>query len=388
MLFASISPLASAIVIKGAMIDRNPPILNPLSSPDLEERGLSFCEPIQKVVSLLKVQQATAFCSSYLNIQTVSVPATQVVQTYLTTTATIDETVTQTVTAATDVLTFAETQVIATLPTTVATSTLVVASTTTVFSTPPAKTVTTTTYTTAFAAKRDMEIEARNIQIPPFIAGFAPPAISKACSCLELPTPTITVTSTSVNPNTIQTQTTKTETNTKYVTVTVSTTNTAKITTYTPVTSTFTSTNVVTTTSVLPEETVTRTKSTPFRPECTSLLAKSKLVQYIVTPGRRAAYSPLNEPKVPGDASSEYTQSLCCEMAYTVTDCLSAAVLPDNAGGWICRRYYAYDAAPSGVSELCPKGRPAGDSIGPRVGAYELYKSNIVGPCLGYTMPL
>ncbi|RVD88089.1 uncharacterized protein DFL_002287 [Arthrobotrys flagrans] len=375
------------MVIKGAMIDRRGLVSNSVSSL-LEERGLSFCEPIQKIVSLLKVQQATAFCSSYLNIQTISIPATQVVQTYVTTTATVEETVTATVTAATDVLTFAETEVIATLPTTVATNTFVVDSTTTVFSTPAAKTVTTTTYTTAVAAKRDVDLEKRNLKLPPYIAGFAPTVISKACSCLELPTPTVTVTATSVNPNTIQTQITKTETNTKYVTLTVSTTDTAKITTYTPVTSTLTSTNVVTTTSVLPEETLTRTETLAFRPQCTGLLAKSKLVEYIVSPGRRAGYTPTGEPELPGDGASEYTHSLCCEMAYEMKDCLFAAVLSKNGGPWICRRYWAADAAPSGVSEQCPNGRAGGDYIGPRVGTYEIYRSNIVGPCLGYDMPV
>ncbi|KAF3193517.1 hypothetical protein TWF225_010256 [Orbilia oligospora] len=382
-LFAGISPLASAIVIKGAMIDRRSPVSNSLSSP-LEERGLSFCEPIKKIVDLLKVQQATAFCSSYLKIGTVSIPATQVVQTYTTTTATVEETITAIVTAATDVLTFAETEVIATLPTIVATDTLVVDSTTTVFSTPPAKTVTTTTYTTAAAAKRDVEAEKRNIKVPPFIGGFAPSVISKACSCLELPTPTVTVTATSVNSNTVQTQTTKTKTNTKYITVTVSTTETAKVTTYSPTTATVTSTNVVTETSVLPEQTITSTKTLAFRPQCTSLLAKSRLVQYVVTPGRRAAYSPINEPRLPGDGASEYTHSLCCEMAYEIKDVLFSAVLNERDGLWTCRRYYSYDTAPSGASEQCPKGRPSGEYTGPRVGAYELYKSNIVGPCLGF----
>ncbi|KAK6521597.1 hypothetical protein TWF506_001810 [Arthrobotrys conoides] len=384
-LFASISPLVSAIAIKGAMIDRRSPVSNSLSSPlDLEERGLSFCEPIKIIVEILKVQKATAFCSSYLKIQTVSIPATRVVQTYTTTTATVEETITAVVTAATDVLTFAETEVIATLPTIVATDTFIVDSTTTVFSTPAAKTVTTTTYTTAAAAKRDVEAEKRNTKIPPFVAAFAPSVVSKACSCLGLPTPTVTITATSVKPNTIQTQTTKTETNTKYVTITVSTTETAKVTTYSPTTSTVTSTNVVTQTSVLPEPTVTSTKTLAFRPQCTSLLAKSRLVQYVVTPGRRAAYSPVNEPRLPGDGASEYTHSLCCELAYEIKDVLFSAVLSEREGQWTCRRYYAYDSAPSGVSEQCPKGRPSGEYPGPRVGTYELYKSNIVGPCLGY----
>ncbi|KAK6350685.1 hypothetical protein TWF718_003871 [Orbilia javanica] len=385
--FASIGHLTSALVIQTAMVDRWALISTSFPSP-VEKRGVSFCEPIQKIVNVLKIQKARAFCNSYLNIQAKSIQTTQMVQAYTTTTATVEDTLTTTVTAATEVLTLDEKEVVATLPTAVATEIIITDSTTTIFSTPPAATVTTTVYTTAVAAKQAIEVDKWAPQLPLFIADFAPTIVSKACACLELPTPTVTVTTTSTNSNLIQTQITKNITNTKYVTLTVTATETTKFTTYTPITSTVTSANIVTTTSVLPEPTVTITKTMAFRPQCTSLLAQSRLVKSFLTPGRRPAYRPSSAPVLPGDGDSEYTHSLCCEMAYETKDVLFATVLSENGGPWVCRLYYSFDIAPSGVSERCPKGRPSGDSVGLRVGTYEPFGSNIIGPCLGYDGPL
>ncbi|EPS41492.1 hypothetical protein H072_4636 [Dactylellina haptotyla CBS 200.50] len=386
LVLGAIAPFTLGYAVRGRVLAIDVP------EPVLQERGVPVCNVIQGFVNLLKAKGATSFCSSYLDIQTITVTASATVQTYTTTTTTIQETVTATVTAATEAISFSETIVTATLPTTVSTNTIIVPSTSIVYSTPVAATTTTTIYYTAGVAKpRAVELEERAIQLPPYVAGFASAAISSGCSCLSIPTPTTTVTTTSTNPNTIQTQTTKTETDTKYVTLTVSTTITAGVITYTPVTAQTTSTNVVISTSTLPQQTTTVTTTVTIRPQCTAILSGKRLYEAIGSNRILAAYNPTNEARVPGDGTMETTQSACCELCYNYPGCIYYSVVPPTSTGQlaICRQFYNFQPVPEGVTPMCPQGRPSyGTTLINRRGTYEVNKAYGIGPCLGLEPPV
>ncbi|KAF3939574.1 hypothetical protein ABW19_dt0201026 [Dactylella cylindrospora] len=315
------SPLVWSSALPTVLIDHSPPSSFEISP--LQERDIPVCSAIKAFVSLLKANKATPFCSEFLNIQTVSIPFTETTQAYTTSTSTIETTVTTTVAAATEVLSLQETRVVLTLPTTVVTSTIPAQYLSTIYVTPTPVVVTSTQYYTSTAVKaRDVELDERGVNIPLFLRGFAGSAISKGCSCLDIPTPSVTFTATATQSHTIQTQITEIKTNTHYVTVTTRTTATVPATSYAPVTALTTSTSTVFTTSTLPASTITSTFSIPFRPQCTGLLAKKKLVQWVATNGRRGAYSPRNDFALPGNGADEITHSICCESAYKTPDAL------------------------------------------------------------------
>ncbi|KAK6508034.1 hypothetical protein TWF481_006450 [Arthrobotrys musiformis] len=111
----------------------------------------------------------------------------------------------------------------ATRPTTVTTSTSVstsISTTTTYTST--VTFVTSTWYTSSTVRKRGIPgVIETTAPVPAYLAGFAPPAISSGCSCLDIPSPTISVTETTYVPSTISTVVIRTITNTINATLTV-----------------------------------------------------------------------------------------------------------------------------------------------------------------------
>ncbi|KAF3927895.1 hypothetical protein ABW20_dc0106056 [Dactylellina cionopaga] len=83
-------------------------LASPLAVPDyklLDRRAPAYCGSggISKLAFTLSASSATPFCSSYLSIQTVTIPATETLQTYTTVTATVDEYTATTQTVATHV---------------------------------------------------------------------------------------------------------------------------------------------------------------------------------------------------------------------------------------------------------------------------------------------
>ncbi|KAK6362077.1 hypothetical protein TWF730_005775 [Orbilia blumenaviensis] len=388
---ASMGSLASGMVINAARIDHSP-LVSDLFPLDLEERGLPVCGSIQNFVDVLKINKATAFCSSFLDIKTVSVPATQVIDTYVTATATVTETVTKTTTDATEIISFTESATVTAATTkTIFTHDIEL---TTVYITQAPYTVRrdATTYTTPLPAKRSVDAEKESVKLPPFVAGFASRAISKACFCLELPTPTVTVTSTSVRSNTIQTQITKTETDIKHETLTIRTTDTKALTHWSPtVTTTVTSTtSTVPIVAYLPRSTITTTVTTTlaFRPQCTGILEKPKLHKQIFLEGNRGiAWFAEGDLQVPD--TSEYSHGICCESGYSSANVAYVSITRTGDQSWTCRRYFPISrlfGAPT--TEQCPFGRGSRDQALGRHGTYADGISYIVGPCLGVDAPV
>ncbi|KAF3203862.1 hypothetical protein TWF106_007579 [Orbilia oligospora] len=155
------------------------------SSISLQKRAPEYCGSggISRLASLFDVNSATAFYSEYLAIPTVTVPATEILQTYTTATSTIDQHEATTQNVSTQTLWATISTTVATVPTTVATpvSTSVSISTFTV--TPARAIIMTTAWYTAGAAKRDeAEFLQRAAETPAFVKGSALSAISSACS--------------------------------------------------------------------------------------------------------------------------------------------------------------------------------------------------------------
>ncbi|MCJ1472370.1 hypothetical protein MMC13_001017 [Lambiella insularis] len=134
--------------------------------PQLHARALSpaQCSEVITVIDVLKLYQATPFCSSFLDITTV------------TSTTTKTTTTTSTVTTGT-------------------------ASTSIIFL-PGAS----PTPAPALLARDALPAPAASsVSIPSYISAFASTAISSACECLNLPTPSTTITKTSTTTKTITT---------------------------------------------------------------------------------------------------------------------------------------------------------------------------------------
>ncbi|KAF3311896.1 hypothetical protein TWF173_007981 [Orbilia oligospora] len=273
------------------------------------------------------------------------------------------------------------------IPTTVATSVSTSVSISTFTVTPARVTITTTAWYTAGVAKRDeAEVVKRAAETPAFVKGFAPHAISSACSCLDVPSPSVTATETVYNPNTINTQVTKTITNTVHATLTLSSTSTVRLTSYVPITkiSTYISTTITTTTTATP--TFTSTISSAFRPQCTAILSRPKLFTAI-QPLRSWSY-PFATTGIPNGDLNEPTFGQCCELCYRTPDCGQYYTYQARPGDWRCQIIYSYGAVPQGVSAQCPNGRVVGEGVSGPAAWVAGNQARGIGPCYGYTVPV
>ncbi|KAK6499120.1 hypothetical protein TWF481_011691 [Arthrobotrys musiformis] len=354
----------------------------------LQKRAPGYCSSggIANIASRLNDDSATAFCSQYLAIPTVTIPATEVIQTYTTITSTVDEYQATTQTVSTQTVWSTISTTVATVPSTVATSVTTSISISTFVVTPATVTTTATVWYTPGVAKRDEPIARRAAETPAVLLGVSPPAISSACACLDIPTPSVTATQTTYNPNTINTKVTKTITNTVHATLTVSSTSTIRLTSYVPITSisTFRSTTVTTITTTTP--TYTATFSTAFRPQCTAILSRPKLYTAI-QPLRSWAY-PFATTPIPNGGNNESTFSQCCELCYRTPDCGQYYTYMRTTNDWQCQIIYAYNTVTTGVSAQCPKGRVSGEGVsGPAVWVAG-NQARGIGPCYGYTVPI
>ncbi|EGX53113.1 hypothetical protein AOL_s00007g62 [Orbilia oligospora ATCC 24927] len=361
-----------------------------LASPiSLQKRAPEYCSSggISRLGSLLDVNSATAFCSEYLAIPTVTIPATETLQTYTTVTSTIDQYEATTQTISTQTLWATISTTVATVPTTVATSVSTSVSISTFTVTPARVTIATTAWYTAGVAKRDeAEVVKRAAETPAFVKGFAPHAISSACSCLDVPSPSVTATETVYNPNTINTQVTKTITNTVHATLTLSSTSTVRLTSYVPITkiSTYISTTITTITTATP--TFTSTISSAFRPQCTAILSRPKLFTAI-QPLRSWSY-PFATTGIPNGGLNEPTFGQCCELCYRTPDCGQYYTYQARPGDWRCQIIYSYGAVPQGVSAQCPNGRVVGEGVSGPAAWVAGNQARGIGPCYGYTVPV
>ncbi|KAK6352126.1 hypothetical protein TWF730_008957 [Orbilia blumenaviensis] len=354
----------------------------------LEKRAPEYCNSggISRLASLLDSNSATAFCSQYLAIPTITVPATQTLESYTTVTATVDEYEATTQTVSTETLLFTVTTVVATVPTTVATSVQTSTSISTSTVTPDRVTITTTVWYTAGVQKREVGLEKRDIEVPGYIRGFASAVVSSACKCLDIPSPSVTATETVYNPNTINTQVTKTVTNIVHATLTVSSTSTVRQTSYVPVTSisTYVSTTITTITAATP--TFTSTISSAFRPQCTAILSRPKL--YTAIQPRRSWAYPFATTPIPNGGLNEYTFSQCCEFCYKATDCGQFYTYQASPGDWRCQIIFSYDTVTTGVSAQCPKGRVEGEGVSGQAVWAPGNQARGIGPCYGYNVPI
>ncbi|KAK6339929.1 hypothetical protein TWF718_009318 [Orbilia javanica] len=360
-------------------------IASPIS---LQKRAPEYCISggFSRYAALFSVNSATAFCSEFLAIPTITVSATETLQTYTTVTTTVDQYEATTQTVSTQTLWTTISTTVATAPTTVATSvtTSVRVSTSTV--TPATVTTTITAWYTLGVAKRGEPAAKRAAETPNFVYGVAPIAVSSACSCLEIPTPSVTVTETAYNPNTINTQVTKTITNTVHATLTVSSTSTVRLTSYVPITSisTYISNTITTVTAATP--TFTSTISSAFRPQCTAILSRPKL--YTAIQPRRSWSYPFATTGIPNGGLNEQTFSQCCELCYRTPDCGQYYTFQRTPNDWQCQIIYSYNTVSSGVSAQCPKGRVDGEGVtGPAVWTAS-NQARGIGPCYGYDIPV
>ncbi|KAK6361037.1 hypothetical protein TWF730_007152 [Orbilia blumenaviensis] len=295
----------------------------PDSLDKLMNRGVNVCKDVQLVVSILKLNKATPFCSTFLGIKTQTVSSTRSLTALATTTITEDVFLTSTETVQTQILTFTNTLTDATVPTTVATEVVPSVIVQTITVTPDPSIIYTTTYTTpAGVGVRSVAIEERgiNLALPPFVTKYASSAISKACSCLALPTPTTTTTVEVVQSSTIMSTVTETHIIAVPATLTLTTTEIIKATAFNPKTITTTSVSTSYSTTTLPKITTTQTVSIPFKtPYCVRILQDKKLVywQNIISPAGRTYYA-IGRPSMPrGDEGL----SLCCQACYDSPNC-------------------------------------------------------------------
>ncbi|EPS42166.1 hypothetical protein H072_3953 [Dactylellina haptotyla CBS 200.50] len=334
-----------------------------------------------RFASVLVANSASSFCSGYLSIQTVSIPVTDTLQTYKTATATIDEYKSTTVVVATRTSYFTVSTTVNTVPTTVATR--VTSSTSTITSriTPPATTETTTVWYTPGVAKRD----GPGTSLPRYVAGFAPPAISSGCSCLDIPTPSTTGTEYVYHTNTVPEQVTRTITNTIESTLTISTTSTIKVTFYVPVTSISTSVIRTTTTVTVPTPTSTSTISSAIRPQCTAILAKQKI--FVSVNVQRSYIYPFTTTHI-GTNGGENSYSQCCELCYRSTNCAFYYLYPAQTTDWRCQIISSYSQVNQGITAQCPLGRLTTEGASDPRGAWALDQPRGIGPCFGFTVPV
>ncbi|KAI9835499.1 MAG: hypothetical protein M1837_003773 [Sclerophora amabilis] len=239
---------------------------NPLPEPLVPPAKV--CSGVNTIVSVLKLNKATPFCSSFISITpvtktqtstaglsaTTTVITTQVTAPRIVNTVTVTDTVPTTVektatsfttiittsATATSVQTDVTTLRTGTSTTTQITTTTVASSVTTTVAASPA---TTTVYTRGPLRRDDGNLQGRAVSIPPYVSKFASSALSNACSCLSLTTPTTTKAVTVTNGETV------TVTATSLVSSPVSATETVTATVTSPVTSNIVT--IITETSVV-----------------------------------------------------------------------------------------------------------------------------------------
>ncbi|KAK6529735.1 hypothetical protein TWF281_008897 [Arthrobotrys megalospora] len=155
------------------------------------------CNSISQFVSVLQRNEATSFCSSYLDAATQTFSAAEVVSKTITETA-------NTAIYTTSYYRHRRNKTVATLPTVVSIS--VVPSVSTPTQTLNAAPTTTTIYTTSISRYTrppcpTENLEKRAVRVPAYAGGFASPVISQGCSCLSIPAPCITETITKTTTN-------------------------------------------------------------------------------------------------------------------------------------------------------------------------------------------
>ncbi|KAF3935203.1 hypothetical protein ABW19_dt0200385 [Dactylella cylindrospora] len=352
------------------------------------KRAPVYCNSggFSRLASTLSVNSATPFCSDWLSITTVTVPATETAQTYLTVTTTVDEYASTTEVVTTETFWSTITTIANTAPTTVAISIEVRTSTlTTTFTPSPSITVTSTAWYTRTAAKRD-ELNRRSGTIPSYLGGFAPPAISSVCSCLDIPIPSTTVAETTYNPNTINTKVTRTITNTIKATLTISSASTVRATSYVPVTSISTTTVNTITTVTAAAPTYTSVVSSAFRPQCTAILARPKL--WTAIQPKRAYSYPFATTPIPNGGLNEDTFSQCCELCYNSPNCGQFYTYNSGSAGWRCQIITTYTQVSTGISAQCPLGRVTGEGVTGPAAWVPGNQARGIGPCYGYDVPI
>ncbi|KAK6534060.1 hypothetical protein TWF281_005399 [Arthrobotrys megalospora] len=350
---ASPVPVLQLINEDGATIDISP----------LQERAPpeDSCYKLRSFVSHIKAQSdATSFCSSFLSIGTETAFATQVVSTTATNTATNVVYTTVTVVARTNTLTLTKTDTIATLPTIVATSRVSSISVIVRTVTPPPTTVATTTIYTTPPVKR--EVQEREIEnLPPWIRGFAIPAISTACGCLAIPSPVVTQTVTQYATETASVTETASSTDTALLTTETSVTSTIYTTLYVPTTTFTTSITVTTSTTTIASPSVTATVYRTLPTNCVNILSGNKLYT-VGAPGRDIASGSSNPALQRYFAvRNEDTLSQCCGFIYENAMDASVFFFTDRGASAGDRRYTCYPflntgQVSTGISGICPKG--------------------------------
>ncbi|KAF3117353.1 hypothetical protein TWF103_007491 [Orbilia oligospora] len=309
---------------------------------------------LSRLASRLSANSATSFCNEYLGIETATVSQTETSQTYTIATTTIDVFISTTETVFTETISFTVTTTDATRPTTVATLTSIATSVSTITTYPATVTVITSTwYTSSTVKKRGIPVIETTVSVPDYLAGFAPPALSSGCSCLDIPTP---VTS-------------------------VPTTTTLEATSYVPATliTAATSLSIQTVTATT---TITLTRSTAYRPQCTGILEGRKLFNG-VQPLRQYTY-PFSTTPIQNSLGGEDTFSQCCEQCYAVPDCAQFYAYAATLSSWRCQIIFSTTSVSTGISPLCPKGVVAGEGVSGRTGIFTPGLSRGIGPCYGY----
>ncbi|KAK4212518.1 hypothetical protein QBC37DRAFT_424694 [Rhypophila decipiens] len=350
-----------------------------------EERAVNVCKAVQVIVSVLKNNKATPFCSSFLGIKPPTVTTTstsfaqrveteiyQVIETSSTTWTTVTRTTTRTI-------------VTATITTTLQTITDRVVLTETVTNTPPPTLTITSYYTPSPSApgkRSPLNLEERAAaaaKIPPFLKPFASSAMSRACECLSLAPPTAgtkTVTSTTTVTTPSTTTTTTTTTTTESYFVFSFTTTTTSIDRYIPFNPHVPSYTTVTVTTTYPAPSATTTVVAPFPTQCRNLVAGGRIFQNI----NAGAEFDLQELDV-GNPPGELSYSQCCAICFDTPNCMYYGMVQSYIYPSTCRIFTRHSPVEGGQSptDTCPKG--SGTEIiympvtGPETGAIG------IGPC-------
>jgi len=297
---------------------------------------------VAKIVSILKLNKATSFCSSFLGIETSTATAYATVTT--TSTKEIDgPTVTSTTYLAhitsTNVVSQTDTATVTVMEETMSTISGVITETST------DETTTTVIYSLGVNGRK-RSLNGGPPNRPAFVSGFDSSLISKACSRLSIPVP---VTTTTVDETATSVATSTAETVT--VDVSVGTTITVESTLLVTSTETATSTTTALTTEYLITGVVTSAAATISR------LA-------VCSPGPDALYNkPLGFPSRLDLDASQYPTSLpdvqaCCEACYARQNCVAASYLAGQGTCFfaIANTNTGTTPAPPELGNRCPLG--------------------------------
>ncbi|KAM7196687.1 hypothetical protein V8F33_006027 [Rhypophila sp. PSN 637] len=326
------------------------------------ERAVHVCKAVQVIVSVLKSNKATPFCSSFLGIKlpTVTTASTSFAQRVETEIYQVIETSSTTWTTVTRTTT--RTTVTATITTTLQTITDRVVLTETVTNTPPPTLTITSYYTPSASApgkRSPLNLEERAAAaaaaIPPFLKPFASSAVSSACECLSLTTPTATktVTSTTTVTTPSTTTTTTTTTTTESYVIFSFTTTTTSIGRYIPFNPHVPSYVTVTVTTTSPAASATTTVAAPFPTQCRNLVAGGLIFQ-----SRNAgAEADLQELDV-GNTPGELSYSQCCAICFGTPNCMYYGMVQSYISPSTCRIFTRHSSVEGGQSptDTCPKG--------------------------------